>query len=302
MHPDQALPHEIEPAFRLLLSHMSEPERAFRVARAVELVLSGQMDARGLFVLRDRGELAGVIACEALPGAGGVLWPPVLAGAPDSSLEDRLVARACAWLSERGVRLAQCLLPPDDAPLAEPLLRNGFARITSLSYLRHPLRRPDGLSHPSRLRFEPYDPNKPQLFHETLLRTYQHTLDCPEVNGVRTVEEVIEGHRAGGPFDPDLWLLAFEEKEPVGVLIMTEVRPGEEWEVSYMGIIPEGRRRGFGREILHKALLEARASGVGSVTLCVDDRNGPAWRLYERMGFTLFDRRLVYLVVWRRAS
>ena len=239
MHPDHALPHEIEPAFRLLLSNLGKSEREYRVARAVELVLSGQMDVRGLFVLREAGEIAGVIACEPLPGAGSIIWPPVLAGTQNIDLEDLLVGRACDWLLQHRARLAQCLLPPEDALLAEPLLRNGFTRITSLSYLRNSLRREDVPPLVTRLHFEPYDPDNPRLFHETLVRTYQSTLDCPEVNGVRTIEEVIEGHRAQGPFDPGLWLLAFEDNQPIGVLMLGVARPGEEWEVGYMGIVPE---------------------------------------------------------------
>jgi ribosomal protein S18 acetylase RimI-like enzyme len=302
MTPDHALPHEIEPAFDLLLSHLPGAEREYRVARAVELVRSGQMDARGLFVLREGSDLAGVVACEALRGAGGIIWPPILARASDSKLEDLLIGRAVSWLQERGSRLAQCLLPPDDVALASPLLRTGFTRITTLSYLRRNIHHQEDFSPARRLRFAPYNPDNTKVFHETLVRTYQHTLDCPEVNGVRTVEEVIEGHQAQGPFDPSLWLLALEDDQPVGVLMLCVARPDEEWEVGYMGLVPASRRRGLGREILRQALSQAQASRVSSMTLCVDDRNGPAWRLYRLMGFTRFDQRLVFLVVWRRAS
>ena len=60
--------------------------------------------------------------------------------------------------------------------------------------------------------------------------------------------------------------------------------------------------QGFGGEMLSRALCDARTAGAPRVTLCVDDRNAPAWRLYRRMGFLLYDSREVYLTVWRRAS
>jgi ribosomal protein S18 acetylase RimI-like enzyme len=72
-----------------------------------------------------------------------------------------------------------------------------------------------------------------------------------------------------------------------------------DWEVAYMGVVPEARRQGFGREILLKALFEARAAGVPRLTLSVDSRNQPAWNLYRSLGFEPFDRRAVYLLVWR---
>jgi ribosomal protein S18 acetylase RimI-like enzyme len=67
-----------------------------------------------------------------------------------------------------------------------------------------------------------------------------------------------------------------------------------------MGIVPEARRQGFGSEMLHKALDQARAGGAERIHLCVDDRNLPAWGLYRRMGFELYERRVVFLAVWRR--
>jgi ribosomal protein S18 acetylase RimI-like enzyme len=45
--------------------------------------------------------------------------------------------------------------------------------------------------------------------------------------------------------------------------------------------------------------LEARAAGAECVTLSVDTRNRPAWKLYLTLGFEADDRREVYLAVWR---
>jgi ribosomal protein S18 acetylase RimI-like enzyme len=302
MRPDHALPHEIEPAFNLLLGHMRKHEREYRVARAVEFIRTGRMDSRGVFVLRDAAGLAGVIVCEPVAGAGGILWPPVIVEEGQPQLEDILVSRACDWLQQQGARLAQCLLSPEDVSLGAPLLRNGFSRVTTLSYLSQEKSPPRDSSPPSSLRFEPYDSSNPQVFHDTLKLTYEATLDCPEVNGVRTVEEVIDGHRAQGEFDPGLWWLAREGGKPVGVLMLIATHPGEAWEVAYMGVVAEERHRGFGAGLLHHARALAHAAGVPRITLCVDDRNGPASRLYRRMGFERYDSRAVFLQVWKRAS
>jgi ribosomal protein S18 acetylase RimI-like enzyme len=304
MQPDQARPEEYEPAFHLLLRHLDAPERDTRAARTVELLLQGQLDPRGLFVLRGASRLEGVIVCELVPGASGILWPPVVVGRR-VDLEDRLIEYACHWLRQHGARVGQCLMQPDDAYLAEPLLRNGFAHVTSLAYLYHDL--VADLSPPradfrhGRLHFEPYDPAHPGEFHQTLEASYSETLDCPEVNGARTIEEVIEGYQVQN-FDPRRWWLVREDGKPVGVLILGIEADGESWEVGYMGVMPPARRRGLGAAMLCKVLHEARAAGAARVTLSVDERNTPARRLYRQMGFQPDDHRAVFLAIWPRLT
>jgi ribosomal protein S18 acetylase RimI-like enzyme len=296
--PRPALPDELPRAFELLFGRLSASERAYRVSRALELVAQGELDAQGVLVLpTDQGPI-GVFVCQKVPGAGGLVWPPAVLGEEVSALEDRLVLQGCDWLRCQGVRVAQCLLSEEEALLSPSLLRNSFQHVTGLTYLRHHLILDAGhLAGPARLTFAGYDAAGPAEFHQTLLRTYEQTLDCPEVNGVRTIDDVIQGHQAQGRYDPAHWWLARLDGKPVGVLLIVEPSPGE-WEVVYMGIVPEGRRRGLGHELLLHALCEARAAGMERVVLSVDDRNIPARRLYERVGFEVYDHRRVLLAVW----
>ena len=71
------------------------------------------------------------------------------------------------------------------------------------------------------------------------------------------------------------------------------------WENAYLGIVPEARRHGYGRQLARKAIVEARAAGAAQLTLSVDARNRPAWELYRGLGFESFDQREVYLAIWR---
>jgi ribosomal protein S18 acetylase RimI-like enzyme len=136
------------------------------------------------------------------------------------------------------------------------------------------------------------------LFHDTLLRSYEGTLDCPELNGVRGVEDVIAGHRAQGPHDPERWWLALLDGRPAGVIILNEVPDLGCWDLGYLGVVPEARCRGVGRAMTARAVRAARAAGAAELTLAVDVRNAPAWNLYTRQGFKAFDRREVYLVFY----
>jgi mycothiol synthase len=292
--PETARTEDWATAFRLIFQHLSAEEREQRCSNALHLIQCGELNAEGIFILRGTTGLRGALVCLPVPGSSALVWPP---GARDDhrrETEDALLRHAGAWLRGSGVKLAQTLLAPEEEFLAVPLLRNGFTAVTRLWYMRHDGTLPVAyLSAPARLDYQAFDEGT--LFRQTLARTYEGTLDCPEINGVRGIDEVLEGHRSQGVFDPQRWWLVREAERPVGVLIMTEIAETGAWEVAYMGVVPEARRRGLGREMLLHALCEARAAEVPAVTLSVDARNQPAWKLYRSLGFEAFDQRLVYL-------
>ncbi len=298
--PEAARPDEWPAAFRLLFRHVSDDERDTRVANVLRLVERGQLNAQGVFVLRSAEGLVGVMVCQALPGAMALVWPPQCSGGVEQiERENRLLHHAAGWLRSRGVKLAQSLFPPDGIVGADSLERNGFVHITHLAYLRHTLVVPPHcLATPERLEFATVEAD-PERFATTLIRSYEGTLDCPEINDVRTVEEILEGHRSQGIYDAQRWWLGMDASRPVGVLLSVQTAETGEWDVAYVGIVPEARGRGFGRELMLKVLFEARAADVPAVTLSVDGRNHPAQKLYRYLGFETFDRREVYLAIWR---
>jgi len=299
--PEPVRTDELPEAFRLLFQNAAADDQETRIVNALGLVRRGELDPQGLFVMRGRGRLLGAVLCLPLPGESALVWPPQCA--PDkrrSLFEDALLRCAAEWLRARDVRVAQALLSPEEAELADALPRNGFAHVTHLLFLRRDLSLPQPrLRSRARLKYQSYNPSEPSLFHQTLQNTYKDTLDCPELNGVRGVEEVIAGHRGQSHFDPDLWLLALADGLPVGVLLLMRSPETHDWEISYVGVAPEARRRGFGRELVLKALAQARTAGAPYLTLSVDARNQPARELYRVLGFEAYDRREVFLAVWK---
>jgi ribosomal protein S18 acetylase RimI-like enzyme len=288
---------EHEAALRLLFRDIPADEREHRIASALDLIRTGELDPTGLFVERNASGLAGVVICLPVPGASALFWPPRSVHDSDSGArEDRLLRMAVHWVRQRGAKLSQALLTPEEVPTAVSLERNGFRHVTRLWYLAtdHSLESAKG-----ELEFEPYASGRSDLFNETLLQTYEGTLDCPEISGVRSIEEVIAGHQAQGQFNPASWWLVLHVGRPAGVLLMTATAQGAGWDVSYVGIVPEARRRGFGRQTMLKALHEANQAGAKRVTLSVDARNGPALHLYRELGFAPYDCREVYLAIWR---
>ncbi len=281
--PEPAHVDEIAPALRILFRHFAPLEAERRIENALLLSQMGQLSTDGLFVVRDNAGLVGAVFCMPMAGASGMLWPPqVLDRALQPTVEDLLLSHAVSWLGNRGIKLVQVLLSPEESREAAALERHRFRHITHLWHLIHDLK--GALPHlrQPRLLYDAFDPAQPSVFEQTLLRTYEGTLDCPEVAGVRTVSEVLDCHRAQGVFDPDRWWLLRENGDPVGVVVIMEQPENRDWEIVYFGIVPEARRRGLGREAMIRVLHQARQLGRSRVELSVDGRNTPARALIVR--------------------
>jgi mycothiol synthase len=285
-------------ALELLFQQLPPEERHAAGVRTDALLRAGELDPDGLFVAKGSAVIAGAMLCTPAPGAVGLVWPPqVVMGPKASEVEDALVRAALEWLRGKGVKLAQALLRPDEAGQGAALARNGMQNVTTLLYLRHALEEVPADAD-LRLSFEPYSAENAAAFSETLLRSYEGTLDCTEVNGVRTADEVLAGHRAQGIFDPERWWLVRDAgRSSVGVLLVNALAEEPGWEIIYMGIVPEARGHGLGGQLTAYALRAAREWGAAHVDLCVDCRNSFARRVYEAAGFTPIAERLVLLAL-----
>jgi ribosomal protein S18 acetylase RimI-like enzyme len=125
----------------------------------------------------------------------------------------------------------------------------------------------------------------------------------PELEGVRSLDDIIEGHRSTGRFVPDRWRLGQVPGEPdmAVVLLLSEVPDRDVWEVVYLGLTVSARGHGLGLAAIAHALELARPH-VSRLELAVDIRNLPALRLYQSAGFVSFDRRSVHLVVFPQSG
>jgi len=61
---------------------------------------------------------------------------------------------------------------------------------------------------------------------------------------------------------------------------------GVTWELAYLGIVPQRRRLGLGRALTLHALHALSDQPATRMLLCVDERNAPARKLYQSLGFT----------------
>jgi ribosomal protein S18 acetylase RimI-like enzyme len=287
-------PHELLSALRVLFDRRPDRDGPERYRDAIA---SGAHEPTAVFVAREAGRVAGAALVQALPGALGVTWPP---RAPTPEAEDALTRAASDWLKERGVKVCQAFASADELPGMAPLTRNGFRHVTQLVSMRRELSDSPpipGAGYP--MRFVSAEMMRDAAFAEqftaTLLATHEGTLDCPELNGTRTAAELaLEVAEAGEHY------LAYNltvPGTPVGVVSLTgNAEPGAV-ELSYLGVVPPERSRGYGRALLAFA-AEAARSRAAALALSVDARNEPALRLYYRHGFVETERREVFLAVF----
>jgi ribosomal-protein-alanine N-acetyltransferase len=67
-----------------------------------------------------------------------------------------------------------------------------------------------------------------------------------------------------------------------------------ECELEFVLVLPETRRQGIGRMLVHTILVWARNLGANEIRLEVRESNAPALRLYEACGFVVAGRRPGY--------
>jgi mycothiol synthase len=106
---------------------------------------------------------------------------------------------------------------------------------------------------------------------------------------------------ASDAFRPRFSFLAYEEHEPLGMLMSYEYeaynakRGHRDLYISLVGARAPGRKRGIATALLTTAMSAARANGYDQASLGVDaDSLTGAVRLYEHVGFTVAHTRIAY--------
>ncbi|MCC5830248.1 MAG: GNAT family N-acetyltransferase [Phycisphaeraceae bacterium] len=146
---------------------------------------------------------------------------------------------------------------------------------------------------------------RPELegdFARGIERSYEGTLDCPRLLGLRTTDDVIAGHRAVGQFDPDLWWCIHAHGRAEGVVLLNPHPARSCLELVYLGLGPHLRGKRLGRLLMRHALAQAHRRGLGLVQLAVDELNTPAMKLYQELGFQSVSRRLAMIRALNHAA
>ena len=130
---------------------------------------------------------------------------------------------------------------------------------------------------------------------EVIGASYEESLDCPGLYGLRKTEDVIASHKAAAGSEPATWLIFYRSSQPVGCVLVNDSSATATADVSYLGVLPKFRGLGFGRAMLAIAISGAKNRDYMAMTLAVDAQNSYAFNLYKSAGFTEIFRKLAFI-------
>jgi len=225
------------------------PQRAVEHIEAfLAAVREGREEMSGLLEARRDGRLVGAVFAQFQAGRTAVLWPrgrwpasrqppPMPCWAVPAIGFNR---GASAWSVRDGDRhrAGRCRAAAGRFQPAGRVAVPGVRRRALSADAAH-----------GPLNYEPYRPANHDRLVRVIEASYEGTLDCPALDGLRTTADVLDGYQATGLFSPERWLIVGHDGRDVGCLILTDHPHDQNWELIYMGLVSAARGRGWGKRI-----------------------------------------------------
>ncbi len=291
-------------AFQWVFCDLDQADRTQFVARLPGGRAGGPVSCDGLFKARQGAEVVGAVWAQAMPGGVAIIWPPGVATDQPPATRLALIAAAVDFIEQQHVTMVLVLIDPTDEVQTDPLKLAGFSHLADLLYLMS-LDADFPTSIPSsQMRFRPIAEMpiteiSDEYLQQLIEQTYTGTQDCPQLCGTRNLDDVLEGYRATGEYDPRRWWIVSEGDQDVGCLLMADHPEAEQWELVYMGLVPAARGGGRGLQVVQYAQWQARLAGSPRLVLAVDAENAPALAMYAAAGFYSWEKKRVF---WRHFS
>ncbi|MCC7192162.1 MAG: GNAT family N-acetyltransferase [Phycisphaeraceae bacterium] len=277
-------------ALSLLILGMARPSHA-AVDQFLDYTQKQRMSLEDLWLAleHDQPVAAGLLVPS--PGRTAILFisPTIVT---DGMVESRLAQTICQSQNPQRVRLVQAILDPGQDAESKALRAAGFRNLATLIYMQRVTERSE-----IKPNFAPafelctWSGTNRALFEHAIERSYENTLDCPGLLGLRQISDVLDGHMSSGRFTPDLWSVIHRDGKPAGVMLINLAATHQGAELVYLGLSPEARNKGLARKLLEYGLSLAHRHGASSLTLAVDDQNTPALKLYQSMRFHAYARK-----------
>lgn len=285
-------------ALDLVFSRFEAEQAAEYRAIHEAAIREGKVRPEWVLEARDGHRLLGAALYQLQPGRTALVWPPGLAPQAPPSVAARLMSELIGRLERGGVRLANALLTRVEPGEQRLLSASQFVHVADLVYLvsfqaDFPFSLPA-----TELEFEAYDSANHSRLARMVLATYEGSLDCPALDGVRDIEDVLAGYRATGSFLPDHWAIVRYQGQDVGCVLLADHPREDSCELMYMGIAAPMRGRGWGRQLVRWAQWRTRQRGRSRLLAAVDAANHPAVAVYASLGFSGWDQRHCYARVF----
>lgn len=232
------------------------------------------------------------------PGRTALLYTTNIGRHPTARLATQAcISAAARRAGENGMVIAQTILDADNQASAEAFRAAAFFDLADLFYMERsaPFFSPRN-DVPPGLSLWPYRPELDHVFASTIHETYRETLDCPRMSGLRSMTDVMAGHKAVGEFDPSLWSLVRRGEDWIGVLLLSPHTDPATLELVYLGLVPAARGIGIGGFLMRHVLRVLSERRIGQSILAVDKANAPAVALYKKVRYRITGERHVLIL------
>ncbi len=193
-------------------------------------------------------------------------------------------------LQAAGIAQVQALVDSKDVAAKLAMLHSSFRQVTTVRHLLFDLRIPFSQTNFSRLAsnysLRPACEFTRERVDQLVDETFQATLDCPDLDGLRTSAEVVGGLLEAKPWDENLpWWVLCQGSTPVGCSFVNP-HPKSIYELAYVGLVPSVRGRGLGRLLVEAAMADCSRHGGEYLATAVDIQNWPACHIYRSLRFS----------------
>jgi ribosomal protein S18 acetylase RimI-like enzyme len=240
-----------------------------------------------------------VAACLIVPSPGrvGIVFhSPSQAPGVDGGCLAAVVRESSREALDDGLSFVQSLVAPGRGGDVAALTAAGFERLAELIYMRLDLAAAVPAADDEGWLWRDCRPFDAAELAATITGTYEDSLDCPALCGLRELSDVLASHRASGVFNPETWWIAYISGRAAGCVLVNDSGTGaEDMDLVYMGVVRHFRGRGLGRAMVRRAAGWARRNRRSALTVAVDASNVYAKAIYDRQGFRQTVRRLAYM-------
>lgn len=213
------------------------------------------------------------------------------------SVLQEFVARTVDVALEYDVEYINGGFPSEQQTVIQEFVKKGFDVLVEHVRMVRALDEPRG--EPLELRFEKVPREQFVEFCELEHQALEGSQDAVLELFISNLREELNRGTRDHPlvdviFNMEVFYIVYHGDVAVGVL---DINP-QDAEVSVMGVLPEHRRKGYGRQIFRFALNTLREQGKEEAILLVSTENQVAVQLYESEGFQ--PKANLTQLIWRK--
>lgn len=287
--------HERSLALSLLFRKYTARNRdlLFRWATQISQVDRSVFD---LLLIAERfGQIRGAGWGRTVAGRIVVCWEPVLVEGENETTRSLILKDLDHRITLTDTQVAYASLYAGQQTQLAALASNNFHYITDIAQMVCELSEDSGSTVGDELEFASYKLADTGRLKSLIQRSWEKSLDCAAMRGIRQIDDVLEGHYHREGYSPSHWKIIRHRQRDIGCLLLSRNQHKPEFDVVYLALSPDARGHGWGANIIQYAKQLAYSAGGKRLLLTCDVNNPPALKTYLREGLHETDRWSVFI-------